>query len=88
VMGVFKFAASLCEDLSRMIRIFGWGDEHSQQKRPLDWLGQKMMMAEGRCYMGFCILRLLDQVLVVCQRWRLVSMPDSLSKTTRGSPLP
>jgi hypothetical protein len=40
-MGVFKFAASLCEDLSRMIRIFGWGDEHSQQKRPLDWLGQK-----------------------------------------------
>ena len=32
-MGIFKFPASLCEELTQIIRNFWWGDEEDRRKK-------------------------------------------------------
>jgi hypothetical protein len=36
VMGVFKLPANLCDELTRMVRCFWWGDEDGHRK--IHWL--------------------------------------------------
>ena len=58
-MGIFKFPASLCEELSQIIRNFWWGDEENRRKT--DWLAwDKMTKPKAEGGMGFRDLRLFN----------------------------
>ena len=76
-MCIFKFPASLCEELSQIIRNFWWGDEENRKRT--HWLAwDKMTRPKGEGGMGFRDLRLFNQTLLAKQAWRLVVNPESL----------
>ena len=76
-MGIFKFPASLCEDLSHIIRDFWWGGE--EDRRKTHWLAwDKLTRPKCEGGMGFRDRRLFNQALLAKQAWRLVVNPDSL----------
>ena len=76
-MGMFKFPAALCEELSQIIRNFWWGDE--EERRKTHWLAwDKLTRPKSEGGMGFRDLGLFNQALLAKQAWRLVVNPDSL----------
>ena len=83
-MGIFKFPASLCEELSHIIRNFWWGDEDDRRKT--HWLAwDKLTRPKGEGGMGFRNLRLFNQALLTKKAWRLVVNPESLcAKMMKG----
>ena len=86
-MGMFKFLAALCEELSQIIRNFWWGDE--EDRRKTHWLAwDKLTRPKAEGGMGFRDLRLFNQALLVKQAWMLVVSPDSLCQSCQGKMLP
>jgi hypothetical protein len=76
-MSVFKFSASLCDELSQIIRNFWWGDELDRKK--VHWMGwDRMTRPKSHGGIGFRDLRLFNQALLAKQTWHLIVRPDSL----------
>jgi hypothetical protein len=77
VMGVFKLPVGMCDDMTKIIRKFWWGEEDG--KRKVHWIAwDKLLAPKGRGGMGFGDMRLLNNVLLARQAWRLVQFSDSL----------
>jgi hypothetical protein len=77
IMGVFKLPFGLCEELTRMIHNYWWGEENG--KRKTHWMAWEYMMRnKDRGGIGFRDLRLFNQALLARQAWRLVQNPQSL----------
>jgi hypothetical protein len=76
-MSVFKFSASLCDELSQIIRNYWWGDD--LDRRRVHWMSwESMCKPKGQGGIGFRDLRLFNQALLARQAWRLIEYPDSL----------
>ena len=76
-MGIFKFPASLCDELAQIIRNFWWRDE--EDRRKIHWLEwDKVTKPKRQGGMGFRDLRLFNQALLAKQAWWLLVYPDSL----------
>jgi hypothetical protein len=77
VMGVSKLPATLCEELTRMVRYFWWGDEDGHWK--IHWLAWECLLLP-KCMggMGFQDIHLFNQALLARQAWRLIQYPKSL----------
>jgi hypothetical protein len=76
VMGVFKLSASMCEELTQLIRYFWWGEGGQRKVHWLAW--DKLMMPKCMGGLGFCDMKLFNQALLARQAWRLIQYPDSL----------
>jgi hypothetical protein len=77
VMSVFKLPASLCHELTQLIRQFWWGEDSENRKVYLmAW--DKLLMSKGMGGIGFRDLGLFNQALLARQAWRLIQYPDSL----------
>jgi hypothetical protein len=77
VMGVFKLPMTLCDELTRMVRHFWWGDEDGHRK--IHWLAwDHLLLPKCMGGMGFRDTRLFNQALLVRQAWRLIQFWDSL----------
>ncbi|XBH85970.1 hypothetical protein VPH35_073750 [Triticum aestivum] len=77
VMSVFKLLASICDELTRMMRQYWWGVDKG--KRKMAWLSwDKMRLPKSMGGMGFRDMRGFNQALLAKQAWRLIDMPDSL----------
>ena len=76
-MSVFKFSATLCEELMHMTRDFWWGDD--EDRRRIHWLSwEKLTKRKSQGGMGFKDLKVFNQALLARQAWRLIAHPDSL----------
>jgi hypothetical protein len=77
IMGAFKLSATLCEEMTWMIRYFQWGTEDGQSK--VHWLPwEKLLMPKHLGGMGFRDMKYFNQALLAWQAWRLIQFPDSL----------
>ncbi|KAI4973134.1 hypothetical protein ZWY2020_028842 [Hordeum vulgare] len=77
IMGVFKLPASVCEDLSRLVRNLWWGAKEG--KRKTHWKSwDKVCESKSRGGLGFRDFRLFNQALLSRQAWRLLTGPESL----------
>jgi hypothetical protein len=77
VMGVYKLPLGLCDDLTRIIRDFWWGEE--QGKRKTHWIAWDIMLKPKiQGGMGFKDMRMYNQALLARQLWRLIQKPESL----------
>jgi len=77
VMSVFRLPASVCDDLTKMMRQYWWGVENG--KRKMAWLSwEKMMLPKAMGGMGFHDMRAFNQALLAKQAWHLLDSPDSL----------
>ena len=66
VMSVFRLPASVCDDLTKMMRQYWWGVENG--KRKMAWLSWEMMMLpKAMGGMGFRDMRALNQALLAKQ---------------------
>ena len=62
VMSVFKLPASVCDDLTRMMRQYWWGVENGKKK--MAWLSwEKMKLPKSMGGMGFRDMRAFNQAL-------------------------
>ena len=76
-MSVFKFSATLYEELMHMTRDFWWGDD--EDRRRIHWLSwEKLTKRKSQGGMGFKDLKVFNQALLARQAWRLIAHPDSL----------
>ena len=76
-MSVFKLPNSLCDDLARMIRRFGWGQKDGKNK--IAWLSREKMCApKEKGGLSFHDLRAFNLALLAKQGWRLQINSHSL----------
>ena len=76
-MSVFKLPASVCDELTRMIRQYWWGVENGKKK--MAWMSwDKLRLPKSMGGMGFKDMRAFNQALLAKQAWRLLEFPDSL----------
>lgn len=76
-MSVFKLPVTLCDDLMHHVRAYWWGSDNGRRNvQCVPW--EKMIMPKGFGGMGFRDLRLVNQVLLARQAWRLVFFPGRL----------
>ena len=76
-MSCFLLPKKLCEELTRMIRKFWWGQIKSEKK--LAWLSwDKMCMPKDQGDLGFQDLRSFNLALLAKQGWRLQTNSTSL----------
>ena len=77
VMSVFKLPASVCDELTRLMRQYWWGVEKGKHK--MAWLSwDKMRLRKLMGGMGFRDMRAFNQALLAKEAWRLVDTPESL----------
>ena len=77
VMSVFRLPASVCDELTRLMRQYWWGVEKGKHK--MAWLSwDKMTRTKGQGGMGFKDMRIFNQALLARQTWRLLQAPKSL----------
>ncbi|KAK9984193.1 hypothetical protein SO802_033718 [Lithocarpus litseifolius] len=73
----FKLPTTLCEELTRMVRHFWWGQVKDEKK--LAWQSwEKMCLPKERGSMGFRDLRLFNLALLAKQGWQLQMNSSSL----------
>jgi hypothetical protein len=76
-MGIFKLPFGLCDELTKMIRNYWWGEENG--KRKTHWMAwENMMWSKDQGGIGFRDLRLFNQALLARQAWQLLQNPDTL----------
>ena len=69
-MSCFKILDSLCEDLTRMIRNFWWGQR--QEEKKMAWLSsEKLCKPKAKGVMGFRHLKQFNLALLAKQGWQL-----------------
>lgn len=77
IMSVFKLPLNLCDELMKQVRAFWWCAEKGRRK--VQWIPwEKLVMPKSFGGMGFKDIRLMNQVMLARQAWRLVAFPDSL----------
>jgi hypothetical protein len=77
IMGLFKLPATLCDEMTPLIRYFWWGEKGGQQK--VHWMAlEKLLMPKSMSGIGFKDLKCFNQALLARQAWRLIQFPDSL----------
>jgi hypothetical protein len=70
-MGVFKLPAITCEDFTKLIHKFWWGEENGQRK--VHWVAwDKLLEPKCRGGIGFQDMRKFSQTLLARQAWRLI----------------
>jgi hypothetical protein len=77
IMGIFNLPFGLCNELTKMIRNYWWGEENGKRENTLDGVGE--YDAEQRPGgISFRDLRLFNQALLARQARRLLQNPDTL----------
>ncbi|KAL0011885.1 hypothetical protein SO802_006993 [Lithocarpus litseifolius] len=76
-MSCFKLLDTLCDELTRMVRQFWWGQVKEEKK--LAWMSwEKMCLPKEKGRMGFRDLKLFNMALLAKQGWRLQTNSSSL----------
>jgi hypothetical protein len=77
IMGVFKLPYGLCDELTKMVRNYWWGEENG--KRKTHWMAwENMMRSKDRGGIGFSHLHIFNKALLARQAWRLIHFPNNL----------
>uniref|UniRef100_A0A453MYJ1 Reverse transcriptase zinc-binding domain-containing protein n=1 Tax=Aegilops tauschii subsp. strangulata TaxID=200361 RepID=A0A453MYJ1_AEGTS len=75
-ISVFKLPASVCDELTRMIRQYWRGVENGKKMAWMSW--DRLRLPKPMGGMGFKDMRAFNQALLAKQAWHLIDTPDSL----------
>ena len=76
-MSVFKLPSALCDEMTRMVRKFWWGQANKRNK--MAWLSwDKMCLPKEEGGLGFHDLKAFNLALLAKQGWHLQTKTNSL----------